>query len=303
MTDNAAVELANPEDVRIDFNGTELTAKEVYTKYEEANSKLKSIEDDEWLKKFVDFKLSGGDPLEYLQSQTRDWSKVGDFDLLREEFYSSEKVAGLDDEAKEELFAREISDKYSANIDGSYEEEDSKLARVGKQLMRRDAEKLRTTQVDKQKNFTIPKAEEKKQVEFDPAKERESLLKNEEIKNFMSNKLVRIADTEFAHEVENADDVIGMMADQRNFWKLFVADSGQTDWSKLTKAFAFAKNPSKYENDILTLGRNQGIESYIKEKKNVSRPREVNQDKAASSSNGTFDKVEFLKQMALQNKR
>lgn len=296
-------EIAHPDDVMIDVNGTEMSATEVYTKYEEATTKLEAIEGDEWLKKFVDYKLKGGDPLAYFESQTRDWAKAGDFDLLREDFYSSDKVAGLDDEAKEELFAREISDKYSASIDGSYEDENSKLARVGKQLIKRDAEKLRASQIEKQKSFSLPKAEEKQQVVFDPAKERESVLKIEEVKKFMTDKLVRIADTGYAHEVENPEAVIGMMADQSEFWKLFLKKDGQTDWGKLTKVFAFANDQSKYENDLLSLGKSLGVEGYLKQGKNISRVRETNQDKQAADSAGTFNPMDFLKQMALQNKK
>ncbi len=302
--EEAASELANPDDVIIDVNGKEMTATEVFAKYEEATTKLEAIEGDEWLKKFVDYKLNGGDPLAYLQSQTRDWAKASDFDLLRDDFYASDKVAGLDDEAKEELFAREISDKYSASIDGTYEDEDSKLARVGKQLIRRDAEKLRAAQIEKQKNFSLPKAEEKQPVvAFDPAKERESILGNEEMKAFAANKLVRLADSDFAHEVENPEEIIGMMVDDRKFWALFKNKDGKPDWGKLTKAFAFAQNPSKYESDLLALGKNQGVESYLSQKKNVTRVREVSQDKAATDSTGVFNKTEFLKQMALQLKK
>lgn len=264
-----------------------------------AAERLSKIEGDPFLKKFIEYRLAGGDPQAYLESQAKDWTKESDFKVIRDEFFASDKVAGLDSEAAEELFSREISDKYSAGIDGSYEDENSKLARVGKQFMKRDAEKLRTSHIEQQQKFAIPKAEEKPVVQYDPVKERENILKNESVKTFVADKLIGIADTGYAHEVEDPEAIIGMMTDQRNFWALFKKEDGTVDFGKLTKAFAFAKNPSKYENDILALGKALGEEGYLKEKKNIGKKKEENQDHSVDSK--TFDKTGFLKAMAAQN--
>lgn len=265
-----------------------------------AMERLSKIEGDPFLKKFIDYRLAGGDPQAYLESQAKDWTKEGDFKVLRDEFFASDKVAGLDKEAAEELFEREISDKYGAGIDGEYIEVDSKAARVGKQLMKRDAEKLRAGHIESQAKFAFTKAEEKPVVQYDPAKERENILKNENMKSFVGDKLVRISDTEYAHEVEDAEAIIGMMTDQRNFWSLFKKEDGTIDFGKLTKAFAFAKNPSKYESDVLALGKSLGQEEYLKQKKNIGQiKKEIDQDSTVDGK--TFDKIGFLKALAAQN--
>lgn len=293
-------EKANPDEVVFEVNGEDVSATEIFHKYQDATEKLDAIEKDEWLKKFVDYRLKGGDPLAYLQTQTRDWAKVREIDLLRESFFESDAAQGLDDEAKEELFARELSEKYGSSIDGKYEDETTKVAKLGKQLMKRDADKVRTSKLELQQKFGLPTAVEKKPEQvFDPVKEREALLKNDEIKSFVENKMVRIGDTDYGHEVEDPEKVIGMMTDTRNFWRLFAKEGGGTDWDRLQKTMAFALDPSKYEATVLALGRNLGEEKYLKEKKNIKPPSEVNQDKGADT--GGFNKKEFLAELKRQN--
>lgn len=265
-----------------------------------AEKRLKQIESDSFLQKFIEYKLAGGDPQVYLESQAKDWAKEPDFKILRDQFYASVAVKGLDAEAAEELWSREVSEKYSASITGEYEDGNSKDARIGKQLMKRDAEALRSTNIAEQKKFTFTKAEEKPLVQYDPVKERENILKNESVKTFVADKLVAIGETGYAHEVEDPEAIIGMMTDARDFWKLFRKEDGTVDYGKLTKAFAFAKNPSKYENDILSLGKSLGEEAYLKAKKNTGGIREVNQDKEAPDGK-TFVKGDFLKAMREQN--
>jgi hypothetical protein len=286
-------EFTAPEEITVSIGGEEQTLAEVLTKYSDVRNKLQAIEADPFLQKIIEYRLAGGEPDAFLNSQTKDWTKPTDFQILKEAFFASDKVAGLDEEAAEELFSRELSEKgYSASIEGKFEDENSKEARVGKQLMQRDAAKIRASHIEAQKKFSYEKPAEKPVVQFDPIKARESVVANEQVKTFMADKLIGISGTEYAHEVADPEVVIGMMADPKSFYNLFKGPNDTVDFAKLQKVFAFATNIDGYEKDLLDLGYSLGEERYLKEKKNISDVRQVNQDKTVD--NGTFSAKAFL---------
>jgi hypothetical protein len=287
-------EFTAPEEISITVDGEEQTLKEVLTKYSDVQSELKKIKADPFLQKFIEFRLAGGEPEAFLNSQAKDWTKPTDFQILKEAFFASDKVAGLDDEAAEELFSRELSEKgYNVSSEGKFEDENSKEARVGKQLLARDASKLRQAHIEAQKKFSYEKPQEKPVVQFDPVKYRQELGAIEPVKNFLANKQVGISGTEYAHEVGDPEAVIGMITDTRKFWKLFQNPDKTTDYTKLQKALAFAIDPEGYDKDLLDLGYTLGEERFLKEKKNISNIRELDQNKDVD--NKGFSKEGFLK--------
>lgn len=297
-----APEFTNPDEISVNIGGEDQTLSAVLTKYTDMQSKIKAVEADPFLTKFIEFRLAGGEPEAFLNSQAKDWTKPSDFEILRDAFFASDKVSGLDDEAAEELFSRELSEKgYNASIDGKFEDENSKEARVGKQLMQRDAAKVRAANIEAQKKFSYEKPVEKPVVQFDPVKAREAIVANEPVKKFLENKLVKISGTEYSHEVADPEAVIGMMTDTRKFWNLFKDEKGTIDFTRIQKALAFAVNPDGYEKDLLDLGYALGEEKYLTEKKNIDSIREKNQDKEVDGKG--FSKEGFIKAMKAQNVR
>ena len=247
----------------------------------------------------------GGDPTEYLEAKGRDWNKTPDMQLLRSEF--DRENSDLDAEAREELFAKKLSDEYGMNPDGSFEDADSKAARIGKQLMERDAKKLRSQRIAEQEKFKIPerkKVEEKvQQEEYDPTEEYNRLVELDEIKPIISSKMIPVGDTGYGFELENPEEVIGMMADTRKFWSVFKDSEGNLNLQAVAKVMAIAKNQAQYEKDLLQLGGDLAMEGYLKTKKNV---KDVSSDKPDLNKDlpdsGEFDPDAFMKE-ALRQKR
>lgn len=259
----------------------EVNASELIDKYSEAKTELDKIKGDEFLNRFVDYYKNGGDPAEFLQKATTKWENVSDVQLMKMQFDADN--SDLDDEAKQIIFERELVSKYGINPDGTYDDENSREAKVGKQLLRRDAQKLRSTFAEEQKKFMLPKPKETQQQQFDTNAIKNELLRDKELDSLVKNKAVPIGDG-FSYEAD-PERVIGMMANTADFWKLFQKPDGGWDKSAMAKVFAFAMDPKRYDDHILKLGQDVGSENYIKEQRNtVEKGRARVVDKSTDTS-------------------
>lgn len=258
------------EEITFDLGeGNEIGATELLDKYTEISDQLEKIKSDAFLNKFLEFYQSGGDPSEFFQRATVKWDKINDVELMRMKF--NEENADLDEDVKQILFERQLFDKYSINPDGTFEDEDSREAKVGKQLLKRDAVRIRESKIEEQKNYLLPQKKDESQQQqavYDPEKVREELLKDKGVQEFVSKKSLPVGG-EFSYEVSDPNKVIGMMANVSEFWNLFKKPDGSYDKPAIAKVMAFAMDPSKYDDHILKLGRDSGSETYIKEQKNT----------------------------------
>lgn len=263
------------EEIYLNLGDKEMNASELVEEYEKLSDEIKKIKDDEFLGRFVEYYQNGGDPAEFLQRATVKWDSVNDIDLLRMKFY--QENSDLEGDAKDILFERELLNKYSINPDGTFDDEDSREAKLGKQLMKRDASKLRTTMIEEQKNFLLPqkKDESQQQESYDPEKYKQELLQDSDLKNFMSKKSLPVGEG-MSYDVKDPSKVIGMMANVGEFWELFRKPNGDWDKVGLAKVFSFALDPKSYTDHILKLGRDMGSEAYIKEQKNTVERGKVN---------------------------
>lgn len=256
------------EDLYLPIGDSELSASELVSKYEQISTELDKIKNDEFLSRFVDFYQNGGDPAEYLRKATTDWSKLDDMQLLWMQF--NEANADLDQDAKEILFERELLAKYSIGPDGTFDNEDSKEAKLGKQLLKRDAGRLREAKIDEQKKFLLQKNERASQEQptYDPEAERQKLMSDPELSSIISEGDIKISNG-LTYGVDSPEEVIGMMSNVGKFWGLFQKPDGSWDKQAVARVFAFAMNPDKYENYILNLGKAAGSYGYIKDQKNT----------------------------------
>lgn len=250
----------------IGIGDEEVSASDLVDRYNDAKSQLDAIKNDEFLSRFVDYYKSGGKPDEFIKKASVDYGKISDVELVRMQFDNDN--SDLDEEARNIIFERELVSKYGINPDGTYDDEDSKEAKVGKQLLKRDAQKLRSTFAEEQKKFLLPQANDTQKQQYDPNAVREELLRDKELESLVKNKSLPVGD-DFSYETD-PDKVIGMMTNTGEFWKLFQKQDGSWDKKAIAKVFAFALDPKKYDDHILKLGQDIGSESYIKEQKNTT---------------------------------
>lgn len=265
----------------IEVDGSEMNASDLLEKYSEAKQELDKIKGDEFLNRFVDYYKNGGDPEEFLKKATVKWDNVNDVQLMKMQFDADN--SDLDEEARQIIFERELVSKYGINPDGTYDDENSREAKVGKQLLKRDAQKLRSTFAEDQKKFMLPQSKSTQQQQFDPNTIREELFKDKELESLVKNKTVPVGDG-FAYEAD-PNKVIGMMSNTSEFWNVFKKPDGTWDKAAMAKVFAFALDPKGYDDHILKLGQDAGSENYIKEQRNtVEKGRARVVDKSTDTS-------------------
>jgi hypothetical protein len=258
------------DEISLELGDEKMSANEFLSRYETVKNELEEIKGDEFLNKFIAFRKTGGDPAEFLSKATAKWDQQSEISLLRNQFESEN--TDLDGEVKEILFERKLRELYGVNPDGSFDEETSREAKVGRQLMQRDANKYRATKIEEQKSFLLSQEKpvvKAQPVQYDPEKARQELLQDKELQGFLSSKSLTVGEG-LSYEVEDPNKVIGMMANVGDFWKMFAKPDGSYDKQALAKVFSFALNPKKYEDAILKLGKDSGGEEYLKEQKNTS---------------------------------
>lgn len=299
------------DEFRMDLGDESFSANELLDRYESQRSELDEIKNDEFLSKFISFYKNGGDPSEFLQKATAKWENEPEVSLLRREFDSVN--SDIDDaEVKEMLFERKLRETYGVNPDGTFDDEDSRDARIGKQLMKRDADKYRSARIEEQKAFLLkePAKQSQQKTQYDPAKEAAELMQDKELQSFITKKALPVSDT-FSYSVEDPTKVIEMMANVGEFWKVFAKTDGSYDKQALAKVFAFALNPKGYDDALLKLGKDSGAEDYLKEQRNTSGKAATVISTGTDKDNvvvrngkivGGNDREGFLKQMVAQKR-
>lgn len=297
-------------DIVVSIGDKDTPVSEIVKNYQILNSKVEAIEKDEFLNKFIEHYQAGGDPEDYIRAKS-DPTKVDDLTTIRNRFFSDPENKDFDQDVKEALFEKELNEKYGMNPDGSFDDEDSKLAKIGKQTMKRDADKVRATISEANKKFEIKRREEQKQVaaKVNPEDQLKAINELPNVKDLLAKKSVALEDG-VSLPVDNPEKVVGMMADLSKFWNEFKDPNGAVNWNKVTKLMAFASDMAKYDKHLLSTGNDRGTEAYLKEQKNIGGQDQKVIDKSLDVdgldlSNDT-EKENFLKQAIAQknsNKR
>jgi len=149
-------------DILVSIGDKERPVADIVKDYQLLNAKVEAIEKDEFLNSFIEHYQAGGDPEDYIRAKS-DPTKVSDLEAIKSRFFSDPDNKGFDDDVKEALFEKELNEKYGMNPDGSFDDEDSKVAKIGKQTMKRDADKVRSSILEANKKFEIKRHESQKQ--------------------------------------------------------------------------------------------------------------------------------------------
>lgn len=294
------------DEILVSIGDQERKVSDIVKDYQALSQKSANIDKDEFLKNFVEHYLAGGDPADYLKSK-QDLTKVDDLTLMKNRFWESN--SDLDEDVREALFEKELSEKYGMNPDGTFDDETSKTAKIGKQLMKRDAEKVRTEKSESQKKFEIKRREAQKQeqpVKVNPADQLKAISELPEVKDLLAKKSVVLEDG-VSLPVENPDEVIGMMADLNKFWAKFKDPKGNVNWNQVKRLMAFASDPAKYDKHLLSIGNDRGQENYLKEQKNIggldSKTIDKSLDTEGLNLGSDADKEAFLKAAIIQKNK
>lgn len=229
---------------------------------------------DDFIKKVVDYYEKFGNLQPFLEATQVDYDKVNDIDLLRANF--AKENSDLSEAALEKLFQRELK-KY--NLD-SFEEDEQE---VGQILLKRDANRLRKTLKEEQKEFLnsitptqAPSQPSQEEIEAQRAKERR--LVEAEIKKVVKDNLIKLDANGDSLNFQLADTtkVVDYAVDSAKFLSSFTKD-GAIDWGKWTKVVAFAENPEAFIGEMIKHGKSLGKKSLEAELKNSTLDKKSKQ--------------------------
>ncbi len=276
---------------------TEYASEDNYTEPETTEYKFK----DDFIKKAVEYYETYGTLQPFLEATSVDYDSMSDVELLKLKF--DRENSDLSDKARARLFEREL-EQY--NLD-AYDEDE---AEVGNALLQRDANKLRKSFKEEQRQFVqsiqpAPREEQAPQMsEAEYAAQQEASRKIVEsgISGVVKNNLIRIeaGGDNLNYQIADTSKVVDYALDSTKFLSSFAKD-GAIDWDKWTKVVAFAENPTLFVSELIKHGKSLGRKAMETELKNAT-PNMASKDMLQSNeySSPYENPVEFLKGMTVR---
>jgi uncharacterized protein YoxC len=249
--------------------GTSSTIEELFEEYKSLRDSEKTSFKDDFIKDAVEFYNKTGSLTPYLEATSLNFEEMTDQKIMRHNLKSQNPT--LSDRAIERLYLRDIINKYSLDADRFDEDE----VELGKELLKADADKLRKTLVDEQKNFIQPesKPEDNSEAEAQQTAFIESVNTNKTTRDILENKriLVDYNDQSFSYEIENPEQLKDMALDSTKFFALFQDEKGTIDFDKWYKVASYALDPETYNQSLISHGVGLGQEKVVKDLKNPSK--------------------------------
>jgi hypothetical protein len=249
--------------------GTSSTIEELFEEYKSLRDSEKTSFKDDFIKDAVEFYNKTGSLTPYLEATSLNFEEMTDEKIMRHNLKSQNPT--LSDRAIERLYLRDIINKYSLDADRFDEDE----VELGKELLKADADKLRKTLVDEQKNFIQPesKPEDNSEAEAQQTAFIESVNTNNVTRDLLENKriLVDYNDQSFSYEIENPEQLKDMALDSTKFFALFQDEKGTIDFDKWYKVASYALDPETYDQSLISHGVGLGQEKVVKDLKNPSK--------------------------------
>ena len=237
---------------------------------------------------FAEYYEAGNDPYKYLEAKSFDWEKVGDIDVVKNDYKSQYQT--FNDQQIDRLIAK----KYGF-IEGG-DEEDNADALL---MVKADAHVSRQAKIQQQKAFVIPTVNKPQeaattqgnidhliaQQQEVAAQEYQNVVKfyqeHEATQNLSQSKRVGVdlgVDKPFYFNVEKPELVTKAITNG-DFWQRITATNPQEadvsklvpDVAKLQKLVIAAMNPN-YEKDIFNYGKSFGLKAIVEEGQNAKRP-------------------------------
>lgn len=249
--------------------GTSSTIEELFEEYKSLRDSEKTPYKDDFIKDAVEYYNKTGSLTPYLEATSLNFEEMTDEKIMRHNLKSQNPT--LSDRAIERLYLRDIINKYSLDADRFDEDE----VELGKELLKADANKLRDSLVDEQKNFIQPesKPEDNSEAEAQQTAFIESVNTNKTTRDLLENKriLVDYNDQSFSYEIENPEQLKDMALDSSKFFGLFQDEKGTIDFDKWYKVASYALDPETYNQSLISHGVGLGQEKVVKDLKNPSK--------------------------------
>lgn len=233
----------------------------------------KEVSEDEFLKKVIAYRKEHGNVTAFLEAAGKDWDKVSDLDLWKDEFRL--KHLNLPKEKFDRLANIELRKRFGAIEDELADPDEKEAASL---FLESEAAEIRNKRKAEQQSFLDkyqPKDTKAEQMQLAEKQEAERLKSvadyQASIDNLPSTKalladkkiVIGVGKEAYNYEVNPATilDVV------KNPSKLFglLGEAGKEDYAKFKKLVAFAVDMDKYDAGLINHGRSLGTETVVEE--------------------------------------
>jgi len=258
------------------------TLEDFFEEYKRMRDSSDAQFKDDYIKSAVEYYNANGSLTPYLEATSINYEEMSDQQVMRRNLKQDNPT--LSDKAIERLYQRDIINKYSLDED-KYDEDEVEL---GKELLKADADKLRSSFVDEQKKFTSPPKTEESQVDQDEINSKwiETVNTNPSTKNILENKsiLVDYNGEKFSYEIDDPKQLEEMTVDNNKFFNLFKDQEGNINFDKWYRVLAYASDPDVYDSSLISHGQEIGQEKVVSDLKNPTKPTKAQQNYKASTN-------------------
>lgn len=261
----------------------------------------RSLKEDEYIANAVKYYKHNKTLKPYLEAYQFDYNQVDDLELLRLQFDGENP--DLSDKAKKRLFEKEVLGKYKLLEDEMYDDDEVEL---GKELLKRDARRIREKLIEQQKSFipeNVPQGPTPEEIAA--AKQQELKVARQGLKPFLDAKTIKLETSEgvpLNYEIANPDTLVDYAVNTDKFWTSFTTESGDINWDLWAKTMAFVQNPDGFIDELVKHGKSMGRKSLEQEIKNpdpiVTRKDSMGDTRGESP----FDDPEGFLKFAIKNK-
>ena len=270
--------------------------------YSQYNDLIDLLEKDDYLSKAVNYYKDNGDLKPFLEAFQYDYDKLDDLELLRLQFNGENPE--LSQKAKDRLFVKEVIEKYKLDENEEYDKDEVEL---GRELLMRDASRIRKKLIQAQKDF-VPKDKPKPPTEAElkeNLRQQRKFVRDGVKKNVIENKIsIEVEGGDKVNfEVPGTDSMGDYAVDTNKFLQKFSDKDGNVDWGMWAKTVAFLDNPNGFVKELVNYGKSLGrksIEAEIKNEKPLVNTKDVKVDEGGETP---FDDKEAFLNYIVKNKR
>lgn len=254
---------------------------------------------DDFIKGVIDYYKKTGDLTAYLEAKTVDYDKMSDREIFAKSLKSDYPT--LSDKAFDKLLERTIESKFGDISDEDLEDGETPL---GLELLKAEADKLRSQYKQDQDSFKAPEVETTEEQEIDMelirAENIKSLKANADMRKFMEGDTINVKNggADYNFEVKDKQEVFDMTADINKFMQLFGTndEANPIDFNKWLLVASFAQDPDNFIRGLVTSSKSVGVSNVLDEIRNPSNPTPSSKTSASKGDLRTQMLSEALKQ-------
>jgi hypothetical protein len=258
-------------------NGEFTSPEELYAKYSELKASADPLSKvSDFIKGLIQYEKAGGNPKDYVEVQSHDYSKMEAEEILRQKFIKDNP--SLDRKKADILFRDEFKRAYAVINDENSSEEEKEVARIRLEVATNNAKGDLTK--FQQDNSVFKAKEEDAQLK----QEQDAYINEhlETVKHRVSNFQgiqVPVSDSEaddfkYMATPEVKQKVSEWMTDPHGSFLSEIAedDQGNIDYEKFESKLAILADLEGYTSMIYNHGLSKGQEKLIAQRKNQTQP-------------------------------